>query len=120
MSKIDDTKPKVIFLQIEGAEPKHDFKDLGGVSWCSDKINENDLEYWSIEKAKEYTKEDREYFDNVELSGGVLSWDDKQELQEYREFLEAEKVKCNYCMDSKFNPHGYNDGNHELCPKCQN
>ena len=67
-----------------------------------------------------YTKEDIEYFEAMETSGGVLTWDDRQELQEYREYLELEKVKCKHCMDSKFNPWGYNDGIHELCPKCQN
>ena len=38
----------------------------------------------------EYSKEEREYFESLELSGGILTWDDKQELQEYREFLESE------------------------------
>lgn len=38
--------PKKIYLQIDAdGETPEDFKELHGVSWCEDKINDNDCEY---------------------------------------------------------------------------
>jgi hypothetical protein len=38
--------PKRIYLQIDAdGETPEDFKDLSGVSWCADKINDNDIAY---------------------------------------------------------------------------
>lgn len=38
--------PKVIFLQVDAdGETPEDFEELYGVSWCADKINQNDIEY---------------------------------------------------------------------------
>jgi hypothetical protein len=36
--------PENIFLQVEGAEDGDNFKELE-VTWCSDKINDSDIEY---------------------------------------------------------------------------
>ena len=38
--------PKVIYLQIyaDGETPE-DFNELDGVSWCTEKINPNDIEF---------------------------------------------------------------------------
>jgi hypothetical protein len=38
--------PKIIYLQIDAdGETPEDFKDLSGISWCADKIHDNDIEY---------------------------------------------------------------------------
>lgn len=38
--------PKKIYLQVDAdGETPEDFIDLAGVSWCADKINDNDIEY---------------------------------------------------------------------------
>ena len=40
--------PKTIYLQIREDCPtddSEDFNTLAGVSWCSERINENDIEY---------------------------------------------------------------------------
>lgn len=38
--------PDKIYLQIGADTPKDvDFKDLDEVTWCADKISENDIEY---------------------------------------------------------------------------
>ena len=38
--------PTKIYLQIDAdGETPEDFKDLHGISWCEDKINDNDIEY---------------------------------------------------------------------------
>ena len=39
--------PKIIYLQIgEDCPDDISFEDLSEVSWCADKINENDIEYY--------------------------------------------------------------------------
>lgn len=41
--------PKKIYLQIGDDCPDDlDFNELIGVSWCSDKINDNDIEYMLV------------------------------------------------------------------------
>jgi hypothetical protein len=41
--------PKVIYLQIDAdGETPEDFNELDGVSWCTEKINENDLEFRAV------------------------------------------------------------------------
>lgn len=38
--------PKVIYLQIDAdGETPDDFNELVGVSWCSEKVNPNDIEF---------------------------------------------------------------------------
>ena len=38
--------PKTIYLQIgEECHDDIDFNELSGVTWCVDKINDNDIEY---------------------------------------------------------------------------
>lgn len=38
--------PEKIYLQIDAdGETPEDFEELEGVSWCTDRINENDIEY---------------------------------------------------------------------------
>jgi hypothetical protein len=39
--------PKNIYLQVdmEGDTSEVEFKDLAGVSWCADKINDTDLKF---------------------------------------------------------------------------
>jgi len=37
--------PEKIFLQVEDSEDEDTFKDLEGVTWGCEKINENDIEY---------------------------------------------------------------------------
>jgi len=41
--------PKIIYLQIGDDCPGDvDFNELVGISWCSDRINENDIEFMLI------------------------------------------------------------------------
>ena len=43
--------PDKIYLQIGDNTPKDvDFKDLDDVTWCSEKIGENDIEYIRVKK----------------------------------------------------------------------
>lgn len=38
--------PRSIFLQVDSENEKpEDFKELGEVTWCKDRINDNDIEY---------------------------------------------------------------------------
>jgi hypothetical protein len=46
--------PKTIYLQIGKECPDdEDFNDLSEVSWCAEKVNENDIEYVLKEKEEE-------------------------------------------------------------------
>jgi hypothetical protein len=49
--------PKTIYLQIGKECPDEDFKDLSEVSWCAEKIFENDIEYVLKENEEESEKE---------------------------------------------------------------
>lgn len=44
--------PKKIYLQIGDIDANNgvDFDELTGVTWCADKINDNDIEYQLVEK----------------------------------------------------------------------
>lgn len=43
--------PNKIYLQIGSDTPKDvDFKDLDEVTWCSERISENDIEYVIVKK----------------------------------------------------------------------
>ena len=74
-------QPNKIFLQIDLAnygETCEDFKELVGVSWCEDRINDDDLEYISvssvlaqIDKLKDYANSSDEY-DKVEFAINIL------------------------------------------------
>ena len=45
--------PEKIYLQIGDDCPDDiDFKDLHEVTWCVDKINDNDIEYMRVEHPK--------------------------------------------------------------------
>ena len=47
--------PKRIYLQIDPENEKpEDFKELGEVTWCEDRINKSDIEYTRNSKCKEY------------------------------------------------------------------
>jgi len=53
--------PKNIYLQVnmEGDNSEVEFKDLAGVSWCADKINDNDLKFQLNQTENRlFTKED--------------------------------------------------------------
>lgn len=51
--------PDRIFLQIgEDCPSDADFNELGEVSWCDDRINENDLEYKLVKKGRYYDKKE--------------------------------------------------------------
>lgn len=45
--KIMNNQPNKIYLVIGVDEECQDFEELVGVSWCEDKINDDDLEYIS-------------------------------------------------------------------------
>lgn len=49
-------KPEIIYLQIDDEiiEDTLDFEELYQISWCSDKINENDISYYSKEFIVEF------------------------------------------------------------------
>jgi len=53
--------PKNIYLQVdmEGDTYEVEFKDLAGVSWCADKINDTDLKFQLNQTENRlFTKED--------------------------------------------------------------
>jgi hypothetical protein len=53
-----ENKPDKIYLQIDAkGDTPNDFKELFGVTWCAEKINDNDLDYISAERVKELEKE---------------------------------------------------------------
>lgn len=43
-------KPDKVFLQVGEYEEPDDFNELAEVTWCRDRIDENDIEYVSAEK----------------------------------------------------------------------
>ena len=49
--------PNKIYLQIGEKTPKDaDFEELNEVTWCQDRINDNDIEYVRIDKNKKNEK----------------------------------------------------------------
>lgn len=43
--------PEKIYLQIDAdGETPEDFNELEGVTWCSERINDNDIEYVLVKK----------------------------------------------------------------------
>lgn len=53
--------PKNIYLQVDsdGDTSEIDFKELGGVTWCADRINKTDLKYQLNQTDNRlFTKED--------------------------------------------------------------
>lgn len=44
--------PNTIYLNLFGGEDINDFKQLTGVTWSTDKINDSDIEYIRVEKSK--------------------------------------------------------------------
>jgi hypothetical protein len=63
--------PKTIYLQIDAdGETPNDFKDLSGISWCADKIYDNDIEYVlsselaALQEENERLKEELKRFKN--------------------------------------------------------
>lgn len=53
--------PKNIYLQIdsEGDDSEIEFKDLAGVTWCADRINDSDLKFQLNQTDNRlFTKED--------------------------------------------------------------
>ena len=50
--------PERIYLQIDAdGETPENFNELHGVSWCSDKINDNDIEYVLASSARAKEKD---------------------------------------------------------------
>jgi cytochrome oxidase Cu insertion factor (SCO1/SenC/PrrC family) len=54
---------KKIFLQVdpEGDKPEGDYYDSTEVTWCENRINETDLEYWSQEEVAKTLKAFADY-----------------------------------------------------------
>lgn len=53
--------PKNIYLQVDadGDISEVDFKELGGITWCADRINQTDLKYQlNLTDNRLFTKED--------------------------------------------------------------
>ncbi|MBS3776883.1 MAG: hypothetical protein KGY70_16920 [Bacteroidales bacterium] len=47
--------PEKIYLQVDPEnENPYNFNELREVTWCRDRINENDIEYIRRDKIKEY------------------------------------------------------------------
>ena len=75
--------PKKIYLQIDAdGETPEDFNGLNGISWCVDKINDNDIEYRLVESPSEEGKEKQDTF-NVMFERG-LEWERKYKELESR------------------------------------
>lgn len=56
-----ELNPKKIYLQAdpENEKPK-DFENLEGITWCADKINNNDIEYIRADVMQQYADEQME------------------------------------------------------------
>ena len=54
--------PKKIFLQVHGdtIDDNIDFNELVGVTWCKDRINDDDLEYIYQPKKKKTLKNEKQ------------------------------------------------------------
>ena len=79
--------PKRIYLQVGEDLPKNEnvnFKDLNGVTWCEDKINDSDICY--IRAGKYYTpsvlveEEKREPIENALYATGKFTTSQATEL----------------------------------------
>jgi hypothetical protein len=59
--------PKTIYLQIgKECSTDEDFKDLAEVSWCAEKIFENDIEYVLKEKEEDLKESEKELEERTE------------------------------------------------------
>lgn len=91
--------PNRIYLQIglkENGESCNDFKELSNVSWCSDKIYEDDLEFISVKHLKESTNSLK-----LDLADGV------SEFKKYRRTQVAEmRPVTEYDVEVYFNHAG--------------
>ena len=76
--------PKIIYLQVGEDVAEHELKDLdftkGGITWCWDKINDNDIEY--INKADLIKESDAQ-----RLTAELLYGKDREE--EYEAYCSA-------------------------------
>lgn len=63
-----------IYLVVGADGECEDFEELVGVSWCEDRINDDDLEYISVDFIKSFL--DIECFNNKSV------WEDDEYLEE--------------------------------------
>jgi hypothetical protein len=60
--------PEKIYLQIgdDLRIDEYDFEDLADVTWCIDKISDNDIEYKLVKKAKPKARNKKGYCTNCD------------------------------------------------------
>lgn len=75
--------PKNIYLQVdmEGDTSEVEFKDLAGVSWCADRINESDLKF-------QLNQTDNRLFTKEDMIAFALYSPDFKKVTEKRAYLE--------------------------------
>jgi hypothetical protein len=73
-----------IYLQVdpEGEKPEGDYFDSEEVTWCEDRINETDLEYWSREKVEQVLNEVKRIGVNMTVS--------KMYIRDLEKFIEEQ------------------------------
>jgi hypothetical protein len=78
--------PQKIYLQVDadGDESPVDFKDLAGVSWCTDKIHETDIPY-VLESPARYSEEELQQC----WSEAWMSSRQKSKFPDFKSFLES-------------------------------
>lgn len=91
--------PEVIYLQVEGSDGFDEFKDLGGVTWCSDKINENDIPYVLQSQLAAQSEqirqlqESNEFLEKCRKRWAEASIKLKHRVEELKSLLSSEKEK---------------------------
>jgi hypothetical protein len=75
--------PKNIYLQVDmdGDTSEVEFKDLSGVSWCADKINDTDLKF-------QLNQTDNRLFTKEDMIAFALYVPDFKNVLEKRVYLE--------------------------------
>ena len=75
--------PKNIYLQVDmqGDTSEVEFKDLAGVSWCADKINDTDLKF-------QLNQTDNKLFTKQDMIAFAIYAPDFKNVAEKRAYLE--------------------------------
>ncbi len=75
--------PKNIYLQVDsdGDNSEIEFKDLAGVTWCADRINDNDLKF-------QLNQTDNRLFNKEDMIAFALYAPDFKSAVEKKEYLE--------------------------------
>lgn len=85
-------QPKVIYLQIDADGDKtNDFGECLEVSWCSDKIHESDLVYYSKEYVDKLRREAFEAGADVRLCAVYNGFEIDREFETFEDYIKHKK-----------------------------